>query len=68
MKNNNMLSTAFLSQFTNTAVCVSHTGPVAINGNDMFGIGEYKTFRYRLIAHGSSVPISWGRLPGKIDR
>lgn len=68
MKNNNMLSAAFLSQFIDTAVCISHTGPVAMNDNDMSGIGERKTFRYRFIDHGSSVPISWGRLPDKIDR
>jgi hypothetical protein len=68
MINNSMLFTAFLSQSINTAACVSHAEPVVMNWNDMSGIGDLKALRYRFMAHGSSVPISWGKLPDKIDR
>jgi hypothetical protein len=68
MISKSMLFTTFLSRPTNTAGCVSHTEPVAMNWNDLPGIGGYQTFRLRLVADGSSVPISLGRLPDKIDR
>lgn len=68
MINKNMLLTAILSQFVNSAMCVSHAELAVMDKNEMSGIGELQTFRYRFIAHGSIVPISWGRLPDKIDR
>ena len=68
MISNGTVYTAFLYQSINIAGYAAHTGPVVMNWNVMLGGGDSKTLRYRFMAHGSGVPISWGRLPDKIDR
>jgi hypothetical protein len=67
MISNSMLFATFLHGAIDTAVCTPRIGLVVMTWNDTFGIGDSKIARYRRAAHGSSVPISWGRPPDSIE-
>jgi hypothetical protein len=67
MISKSMLFAAFLHGAINTAVYKPRIGLVVMTWNDTFGIGDANMALYRSAAHGSSVPISWGRPPDSIE-
>jgi hypothetical protein len=66
MISNSMLFATFLHGAIDTVICAPRIGFVVMTWNDTFGIGDSKMARDRRVAHGSSVPISWGRPPDSV--